>query len=76
MRDAQKLIDFIKKWIGQIISASGAGGVATSGLREFLESADLVKFAGVEATKEMANSATDSARTYLKSDSVSPAGGA
>jgi hypothetical protein len=58
------------------ISASGTGGVATSGLREFLESADLVKFAGVEATKEMANSATDSARTYLKSDSVSPVGGA
>lgn len=56
------------------ISASGADGVASSGLREFLESADLVKFAGVEATKEMANSATDSARTYLKSDSASLAG--
>lgn len=27
MRDAQKLVSSIKKWIGQIISASGAGGV-------------------------------------------------
>ena len=39
-------------------------------LRNFLESADMVKFAGVEATPEMADEATDSARTYLKSDSA------
>ena len=37
-------------------------------LRRFLESADMVKFAGVEATPEMADEATDSARGYLKSD--------
>ena len=37
-------------------------------LRKFLESADMVKFAGVEATPEMADDATDSARGYLKSD--------
>lgn len=37
-------------------------------LRRFLESADLVKFAGVEATPEMADDATDSARGYLKTD--------
>jgi len=37
-------------------------------LRRFLESADLVKFAGVEATPEMADAATDSARVYLKGD--------
>ena len=37
-------------------------------LKAFLDSADLVKFAGVEATPEMADSATDSARGYLKSD--------
>ena len=37
-------------------------------LRKFLESADMVKFAGVEATPEMADEATDSAREYLKSD--------
>ena len=39
-------------------------------LREFLESADLVKFAGVEATGEMADAATDSARGYLRSDTT------
>ena len=39
-------------------------------LKEFLESADMVKFAGVEATPEMADDATDSARTYLKTDSA------
>ena len=39
-------------------------------LRKFLESADLVKFAGVEATPEMADEATDSAKGYLKSDAA------
>lgn len=39
-------------------------------LKKFLESADLVKFAGVEATPEMADDATDSARNYLKGDST------
>ena len=39
-------------------------------LKAFLESADMVKFAGVEATPEMADAATDSARGYLKSDST------
>jgi hypothetical protein len=38
-------------------------------LRRFLESADMVKFAGVAATPEMADAATDSARRYLKFDS-------
>ena len=42
-------------------------------LRKFLESADMVKFAGVEATPEMADEATDSARGYLKSDSAADA---
>ena len=37
-------------------------------LRKFLEAADMVKFAGVEATPEMADEATESARGYLKSD--------
>ena len=37
-------------------------------LKEFLESADLVKFAGVEATPEMADGATQSARDYIGSD--------
>jgi len=39
-------------------------------LQMFLESADMVKFAGVEATPEMADSATDAARDYLKSDAT------
>ena len=37
-------------------------------LRRFLESADLVKFAGVEATPDMADAATESARSYIRSD--------
>lgn len=42
----------------------------TAALSRFLESADMVKFAGVEATPEMADDATDSARDYLKGDSA------
>ena len=41
----------------------------TASLAKFLESADMVKFAGVEATPEMADGATDAARGYLKGDS-------
>ena len=40
----------------------------SNNLRRFLESADLVKFAGVEATPDMADAATDSARGYLNGD--------
>lgn len=57
------------------LAESGKGAAASSGLREFLESADLVKFAGVEATPDMADAATDSARTYLKSDDSAGAAG-
>lgn len=46
----------------------GYGVESSAQLKEFLESADLVKFAGVQATPEMADSATDSARTYLEKD--------
>ena len=49
----------------------GARGMKNEDLRRFLESADLVKFAGVQATPEMADEATDSARGYLKGDSAS-----
>ena len=42
---------------------------ALESLRQFLESADMVKFAGVEATPDMADSATDRARSYLNADS-------
>ena len=48
----------------------GARGMKGEELRKFLESADLVKFAGVQATPEMADEATDSARCYLKGDSA------
>ena len=49
---------------------------ALEGLRQFLESSDMVKFAGVEATPEMADSATDRARDYLNADSRNKQGGA
>ena len=39
-------------------------------LRTFLESADLVKFAGQEATTAMTDDATSKARTYIQSDAV------
>ena len=39
-------------------------------LRQFLRSADMVKFAGVEATPETSDEAVDSAREYLKTDSA------
>ncbi len=41
---------------------------AIAELKTFLESADLVKFAGVEATPEMADSATNKAKNYLETD--------
>lgn len=39
-------------------------------LKNFLESADMVKFAGVRATSEMAMNATDKARDYIARDNV------
>lgn len=45
----------------------------TAALRIFLESADMVKFAGLESTPEMADEATDSARKYLECDSAEEA---
>ena len=41
---------------------------AIAELKNFLESADMVKFAGVEATPEMADAATGKARNYLETD--------
>lgn len=38
-------------------------------MKQFLEFADMVKFAGVEATPEMADDATDKAKGYLTTDS-------
>ena len=42
-------------------------------LKTFLESADLVKFAGLDATPEMADDATSRARDYLESDNAAMA---
>ncbi|MBQ4439851.1 MAG: hypothetical protein II909_01775 [Kiritimatiellae bacterium] len=39
-------------------------------LKEFLESADMVKFAGVAATLEMSETATRNAREYLEGDNA------
>ena len=44
---------------------------AVAQLKTFLESADMVKFAGVQATPEMADAATDKARDYLAADDKS-----
>ena len=56
----------------EFLRAAGANGAFTpasvSELKAFLESADLVKFAGLEATPEMADGATGKARHYLTSD--------
>ena len=49
---------------------------AITELKNFLESADMVKFAGVEATPEMADAATGKARDYLTTDSAQPQEGA
>ena len=49
---------------------------AIAELKNFLESADMVKFAGVEATPEMADAATGKARDYLTTDSAQPQEGA
>ncbi|MCR5750772.1 MAG: hypothetical protein K6G91_02315 [Kiritimatiellae bacterium] len=58
----------------RLAASGGVSPAARERLGKFLESADLVKFAGVEATPEMADGATASAREYLKSDSASAAG--
>jgi hypothetical protein len=42
--------------------------ILAESLKEFLESADMVKFAGVKATPEMAEDATRSAKSYLELD--------
>ncbi len=50
--------------------ASGDLAANRERLARFLVSADLVKFAGIEATPEMADEATESARGYLKGDTT------
>ena len=61
-----------QEFLGELARRADDATVAQIGdptaLKEFLESADLVKFAGVEATPEMADSATGKARNYLTTD--------
>lgn len=51
-----------------------AGAIAPPEAREFLESADLVKFAGVEATENGAAAAVESARRYIKAAELAAGG--
>lgn len=48
---------------------SSFGEEQVKSLAGFLQSADMVKFAGMEATEEMADGAVESARAYLRKDS-------
>ena len=63
-----------QEFLGELARRADDATVAQIGdsvaLKEFLESADLVKFAGVEATPEMADAATGKARGYLSTDSA------
>lgn len=58
-----------EEFLEECSSAEGRVG-DTRTLKQFLESADMVKFAGVEATSDMAENATSAARTYLEGDSA------
>ena len=63
-----------EEFLRECSASNGAVGASAS-LKGFLESADLVKFAGVEATVEMADAAAEAARSYLKGDSSVTSGG-
>ena len=58
-----------EEFLAEVI-AGGDRLASPARLKQFLESSDMVKFAGVEATPDMADAATDSARDYLKSDAA------
>lgn len=51
-----------------------AGAIAPPEAREFLESADLVKFAGVAGTEDGAAAAVDAARRYIKAAELAAGG--
>ncbi len=57
-----------EEFFAELARSGGRAAGQAPRLRRFLESADLIKFAGVEATPEMADAATDSARGYLQGD--------
>ena len=57
-----------EEFFAELAQSGTRAGVSSEKLRAFMTSADLVKFAGVEATPDMADEATESARGYLKGD--------
>ena len=57
-----------EEFFEQAKRASTFNREALEDLVDFLRRADMVKFAGVQATPEMADEATESARVYLRSD--------
>ena len=63
----------------EFLEAAQANPAFTPGvvaeLKNFLESSDLIKFAGVQATPELADQATDRARNYLTADATVPVSG-
>ena len=59
-----------EEFLGELAGSRLGECSNVEGLKAFLESADMVKFAGVQATPEMADDATNSARVYLKGDSA------
>ena len=66
-----------QEFLGELARRADDAAAAPVGdpraLKEFLESADLVKFAGVEATPAMADAATGKARDYLVTDAATVA---
>lgn len=59
-----------EEFFAELKASKDQSAEQTEHLRCFLEHADLVKFAGVQATPEMADEATDSARAYIRHDSA------
>lgn len=57
-----------EEFLATVPSLTSATEADRQALARFLTSADLIKFAGVEATPEMADEATESARGYLRND--------
>lgn len=61
-----------EEFLREVSSGAGSSGVARcAALKDFLETSDRVKFAGLQATPELAGEASDRARRYLVEDSRS-----
>ncbi len=62
-----------EEFLALVSSENGTACPSPEQLKDFLESADMVKFAGVAATVEMSENATKSAREYLEGDNAKEA---